>query len=101
MSAIRPRLIAILAGFLLARLATWGLVEVTPETSAELERWLDHSFELLMLVGYAVIHPWIQKRLNPTGAMTTDAARQLEKLAAGAGSPAAQPSRTLTSQITR
>ena len=84
MSAIRPRLIAILAGFLLARLATWGLVEVTPETSAEMERWLDHTFELLMLVGYAVIHPWIQKRINPTGAMTAESAQALEALSKAA-----------------
>lgn len=81
MTAIRSRLAAIVAGFLIARLTTWGLVEASPELAAQLQALLDHTFELTMLLGYAVIHPWIQKRMNPTGAMTREAARRLEQVA--------------------
>jgi hypothetical protein len=28
-----------------------------------------------------VVHPWIQKQMNPTGAMTSEAARRLEQVA--------------------
>jgi hypothetical protein len=83
MNAIRARLIAILAGYLLARLATWGILEATPQTTADMQLWLNQAFELLMLVGYAVVHPWIQKHVNPTGAMTAESARQLEQLSQG------------------
>lgn len=81
MNAIRARLAALVASFLIARLATWGLVEATPELAAQVEEWLIHTFEVFLLAGYAIVHPWLQKRLNPTGAMTGEAARRLERLA--------------------
>jgi hypothetical protein len=81
MSAIRSRLAAVLASFLIARLVQWGVADLTPDASAELEAWLNHTFDLVLFIGYAVLHPWIQKRLNPTGAFTTEAARRLERVA--------------------
>jgi len=42
---------------------------------------MEHGFELLFLLGYAIIHPWLQKRWNPTGAYTGEAARRLEHVA--------------------
>lgn len=62
MSAIRARLSAIVAAFLLARVTHWSIVEVTPELAAALERWVSYTFELLLLFGYAVVHPWLQRR---------------------------------------
>ncbi len=62
MNAIHARLAAVVASFLLARLATGSVLETSPELAAALERWVSHSFELLLLLGYAVVHPWIQQR---------------------------------------
>ena len=81
MNAIRTRIAAVVASALVAGLGAWGVAEVTPELAGKLERWLDHTFELLLLIGYAVVHPWLQKRLNPTGAFTRQAARELERVA--------------------
>ncbi len=39
---------------------------------------MNHSFGLLMLLGYAIVHLGIQKRANPTGATAGGAARHLE-----------------------
>lgn len=85
MRAIRARLAALFAGYLLALLATSGLAEVTPELAAQVQAWVDHTFELVLVVGYAVIHPWLQKRWNPTGAYTGEASRRLEHVAHVAG----------------
>lgn len=57
MNAIRARLAAIAAAFLITALARWGVAEVTPELAAKLEVWLERTFELLLLIGYAVVHP--------------------------------------------
>jgi hypothetical protein len=81
MKSIRARLAALLAGYLLAILTTHGLAEATPELAAHIQAWVDHTFELVLFVGYAVVHPWIQKRWNPTGAYTTEAAHKLEHVA--------------------
>jgi hypothetical protein len=81
MQAIRARLAAILASFLLAGLSSLGVRGLTPELGAEVQAWVDHTFELALLLGYAVIHPWLQARLNPTGAFTREAARGLEHAA--------------------
>jgi len=81
MSAIRSRLAAVLASFLIARLVQWGVADLTPDASATLEAWLNHTFDLVLFLGYAVLHPWLQKRINPTGAFTTDAAQRLERVA--------------------
>jgi len=80
MSAIRSRLAAVIASFLLARLVQWG-VGFGPDAAATFEAWINHTFELVLFVGYAVLHPWFQKRLNPTGAFTAEAARRLERVA--------------------
>jgi len=80
MKAIGPRLAAILASFLVAALVSWGTSE-TRGLEAQLRALAEHVFELLLFVGYAVVHPWLQKRWNPTGAMTGDAARRLEQVA--------------------
>lgn len=80
MKAIRARLAAILASFLVAALVSWG-ISGTPELEAQLRTWAEHTFDLLLFVGYAVVHPWLQKRWNPTGAMTGEAARRLEQAA--------------------
>ena len=81
MRSIRARLAAIVAGYLLAMLTTRGVAEVTPELAANVQAWVDHTFEVVLFLGYAVIHPWIQKRWNPTGAYTGEAARRLETVA--------------------
>jgi uncharacterized membrane protein len=81
MKSIRARLAALAAGYLLALLATHGLAEVTPDLAARVQSWVEHTFELVLFVGYAVVHPWIQKRWNPTGAYTGEAARKLEHMA--------------------
>lgn len=81
MNTIRARLAALAASFLLATLASRGVAEVTPELAGKVELWVDRTFELLLLLGYAVVHPWLQKRWNPTGAFTGEAARRLESVA--------------------
>lgn len=81
MRSIRARLAALAAGYLLALLATHGVAEITPELAARVQVWVEHTFEVVFLVGYAVVHPWIQKRWNPTGAYTAEAAHRLEHMA--------------------
>lgn len=78
MQAIRARLAAILASFILAGLSSLGIHRITPELATEVQAWVNHTFELMLLVGYAVIHPWLQARLNPTDAFTREAVRRLE-----------------------
>lgn len=80
MMAIRTRLVAVLASLIVAALVSWG-VNGTPELTQQVQSWVGHTFDLLLFVGYAVIHPWLQKRWNPTGAMTSEAARRLEQVA--------------------
>lgn len=81
MRAIRARLAALLASVVMAALAARGVRALSPETAGEVERLLAHTFELVLLLGYAVVHPWLQKRWNPTGAFTGEAARKLEHVA--------------------
>ncbi|HEX2188982.1 MAG TPA: hypothetical protein VHG51_08805 [Longimicrobiaceae bacterium] len=90
MKAIRARLAAIVASFLVAALVSWG-ISGTPELEAQLRIWTEHTFDLLLFLGYAVVHPWLQKRWNPTGAMTGDAARRLEQVARTAERPGRTP----------
>ncbi|MDP9349767.1 MAG: hypothetical protein M3P24_11605 [Gemmatimonadota bacterium] len=85
MNAIRARLVAIVASFLIALLVNRGLVEMTPELTTKVEAWVSHTFELVLFLGYAVLHPWLQKRWNPTGAFTGEAARKLEHVARVSG----------------
>jgi hypothetical protein len=81
MKAIRARLAAILASFFIAALVNHGMLEATPELTGRIGAWIDHTFELVLFLGYAVLHPWLQKRWNPTGAFTGEAARKLEHVA--------------------
>ena len=80
MNAIRARLAAAAASFLLASAGAAGVQEFSPEMTNRLTGWLEHTFELVLFVGYAVLHPLLQKRSNPTGAMSDAAARDLERV---------------------
>ena len=60
MSGVQARLAAILASFVMATLGNWGIQEIDPELQASLERWFSHSFELLLLLGYAFLHPRLE-----------------------------------------
>lgn len=80
MRAIRARLAALLASVVMAFLASRG-VRGAGADGGEMEVLLAHTFELVLLLGYAVLHPWLQKRWNPTGAFTGEAARKLEHVA--------------------
>lgn len=81
MNAIRARLAALFASLVVALLASWGVDDLTPEGATRIEAWVEHTFELVLFLGYAVLHPWLQKRWNPTGAFTAEAARRLEHVA--------------------
>lgn len=81
MHAIRARLAALAAGLLVAALASWGVAEIDADGTRAIADWMDRTFEVVMIVAYAVVHPWLQKRWNPTGAFTTEAARKLERAA--------------------
>lgn len=81
MRAIRARLAALLGSVTAAALVARGVDALTPGGAGELEALLAHTFELVLLLGYAVVHPWLQKRWNPTGAFTGEAARRLESVA--------------------
>jgi hypothetical protein len=81
MRAIRARLAAVVASLIVAALASWGVQGLDDERSRAIATWVDHTFEVVLMLGYAVVHPWLQKRWNPTGAFTHDAARKLEHVA--------------------
>jgi hypothetical protein len=81
MNAIRARLAAVVTSSILAALASWGVREASPEVTGALSAWVNHTFDLLLMIGYAVVHPWLQRRLNPTGAFSGEAARRLEHAA--------------------
>lgn len=78
MKSIRARLIAVLVSFVLATLASWGITDLGPDVHSTLEQWLSRTFDLVLFLGYAVVHPWLQTHWNPTGAFTDEAARKLE-----------------------
>lgn len=81
MRAIRALLAALLASLAMAALAARGVDALVPGGAGELEAMLTHTFELVLLAGYAVVHPWLEKRWNPTSAFTGEAARRLENVA--------------------
>lgn len=91
MKSIQARLAAILASYLVALLVSHGFTELPADSTARIEGWLGHTFELVLFIGYAVVHPWLQKRWNPTGAYTTGAARRLEQVAHLDPSPRGAP----------
>lgn len=63
MKAIQARLAAIIASFIVATLASWGLSDLSPAATSMIEKWLSHTFELMLFLGYAILHPMLQKRL--------------------------------------
>jgi chromate transport protein ChrA len=89
MGAIRARLVAAVVSAVLAGLLSWiarhfgedvaGLL--SPSLAKIVEGLAEATFEVALVVWYAVIHPAIQKRINPTGAFTTPAAHGLEQAA--------------------
>lgn len=81
MLAIRARIVALLASAVIATLTSWGIRGLGPEAHGLVETWVNHSFDLLLFLGYVVLHPLLQRRINPTGAITTTAARKLEEVA--------------------
>lgn len=81
MKTIQARLAAILASYVVALLVAHGFADLPPDGTARIEAWIGHTFDLVLLLGYAVVHPWLQKRWNPTGAYTGVAARRLERVA--------------------
>ncbi len=64
MSAIQARIAAIVASFIVARLAMMGVTDITPDGAASIERWVSHTFELTMMLGYAIAHPWLRKHFG-------------------------------------
>lgn len=78
MGAIRARLIAGVIAAVLGALTSWLGAEVTNELRGSLETILGALFDSSLILYYAVIHPWIQKKWNPTGAYTSEAALSME-----------------------
>lgn len=64
MRAIQARLAAIVASFIVATLASWGVADLPPEAGHAIEKWLSHTFELVLFVGYAILHPLLQRRMS-------------------------------------
>lgn len=64
MDAIRARLAAIVASFLMARLATMGVADLAPAASTQIEQWVGNTFQLVVFLGYAIIHPWLRRKLE-------------------------------------
>lgn len=64
MKAIQARLAAIVASFVVATLASWGVDGVSAESEAVIEKWVAHTFELVLFLGYAVMHPLLQRWLG-------------------------------------
>lgn len=62
MKAIQARIAAIVASFIVATLASWGVDGLSVESTAAIERWVAHTFELMLFLGYAIIHPLLQRR---------------------------------------
>ena len=68
MKAIQARLAAIVASFLVATLASWGIDGLSTDSTAAIEKWVGHTFELMLFLGYAIIHPLLTRRSASTGA---------------------------------
>lgn len=77
MKAIQARIAAIIASFVVATLASWGVEGVSADSAPAIEKWVAHTFELLLLLGYAVIHPLLQRKLG----VANDAPRDLPESA--------------------
>lgn len=75
MRAIIGRVAAVLAGGILTALAGWLGVEVTDDARVALTEAITGVGMVVWLLGYAVVHRLINRRLNPT-----DAAKPAETL---------------------
>jgi hypothetical protein len=78
---VRARLAALALSLLLAVLAARLAAGGEGPATGVMGTVREHAFEVALLLGYAVLHPWLQKRWNPTGAFTGVAARKLELVA--------------------
>ena len=64
MNSIKARIAAIIASFIMARVTSMGVADLSPNVQVQIEQWVGNSFELIAFLGYAIIHPWLQKKLN-------------------------------------
>ena len=62
--AIQARLAAIIASFVIATLASHGIGDLPPDARGQIEQWVSHTFDLMLFLGYALLHPWIQHKLT-------------------------------------
>lgn len=65
MNGIQARFSAIIASFVVATLGNWGIGEMNAEVQAALQQWFSHSFELILLLGYAFLHPRLERLKVP------------------------------------
>ena len=65
MQPISARLIAFLVSAILAGLARIGLGDIGPELTGALTVWVQHSFEPVLLIGYLLIHPRLERKGAP------------------------------------
>lgn len=68
MNPVQTRLAAVLASLLVAALSSWGVRGLSPELHAELSAWLQHTFELMLLICYALLRHRLPARGHPTRA---------------------------------
>lgn len=71
MKAIQARIAAIIASFVVATLASWGVDGLSADSAAAIEKWIAHTFELVLFLGYAIIHPLLQRWLRDDDERTT------------------------------
>jgi hypothetical protein len=67
MNVVVARLAALAASIVVALLAVRQVEGITPEVAAMIERWLEITFELLLLAAYAVLRAWLQRYANGLG----------------------------------
>lgn len=60
---IQARIAAIVASFVIATLASHGIGDLSQDVRGEIEQWVSHTFDLILFLGYAILHPWIQRKL--------------------------------------
>ena len=68
--AIQARLAAIVASFVIATLASRGIGDLPPEARGQIEQWVSHTFDVMLFLGYAILHPWIQQKFAAFEAKT-------------------------------
>ena len=60
MKPMQARLVAVLASYLAALLASRGIAVLGADGTALLEQALSQGFDLVLLLGYALLHPQLQ-----------------------------------------